>query len=349
LCDNLEGRFNIPSTDLDNLQYQIEDRIQHNLTFVTIPETWVDIDYNSNDICELQGDGAYNYEMGLCFYHGNHLSSTQMLTDMYGDIIQSIHYAPFGEVITEFTPYWHGGKIPDYLFNGKELDEETGMYYYEARYYNPPTFISRDPLFEKYPYMSPYAYCNNNPLKWVDPTGMSTEDPIDGKPPPKIEVVQQDRNKPQPLPLLTSDQKTPQEGQQGTKQKSMLQKITSFLTGGFHFFTSEGRNQETRQGDGNNKSLDGSGFIRPYPEPIDKDKQNSTTQGSTNNNTISSTEGNISYISRNPHGSKTARSYHPYKRGMTDSSKIINDANKNPNVFKETIKIEVYGSGKKKE
>jgi RHS repeat-associated protein len=63
--------------------------------------------------------------------------------------------------------------MPDYLFNAKELDEENGMYYYSARYYNPPVFISRDPLFEKYPFMSPYAYCSNNPINRVDPTGMS--------------------------------------------------------------------------------------------------------------------------------------------------------------------------------
>jgi RHS repeat-associated protein len=62
------------------------------------------------------------------------------------------------------------------LFNGKELDEENGMYYYSARYYNPPTFISRDPLFEKYPNVSPYAYCANNPLKYIDPTGMEIDD-----------------------------------------------------------------------------------------------------------------------------------------------------------------------------
>jgi RHS repeat-associated protein len=90
---------------------------------------------------------------------------------MSGYVIQEIHYAPFGEVISEYTPYWHGGKIPDYLFNAKELDEENGMYYYEARYYNPPMFISRDPLFEKKPFMSPYAYCANNPVKYIDPTG----------------------------------------------------------------------------------------------------------------------------------------------------------------------------------
>lgn len=61
--------------------------------------------------------------------------------------------------------------LPKYSFNAKELDEETGMYYYEARYYAPPTFTSRDPLFEKYFWMSPYAYCANNPVKYVDPSG----------------------------------------------------------------------------------------------------------------------------------------------------------------------------------
>ncbi len=61
-----------------------------------------------------------------------------------------------------------------YAFNAKELDEENGMYYYSARYYAPPTFISRDPLFEKYPFMSPYAYCANNPVLFIDPDGRST-------------------------------------------------------------------------------------------------------------------------------------------------------------------------------
>jgi RHS repeat-associated protein len=63
--------------------------------------------------------------------------------------------------------------MPDYMFNAKELDEENGMYYYEARYYNPPMFISRDPLFEEKPFMNPYTYCSNNPINKIDPTGMS--------------------------------------------------------------------------------------------------------------------------------------------------------------------------------
>ena len=58
------------------------------------------------------------------------------------------------------------------LFNAKELDDESGLYYYEARYYDPKgTFTSRDPLFEKYFWISPYAYCGNNPVARIDPDG----------------------------------------------------------------------------------------------------------------------------------------------------------------------------------
>jgi RHS repeat-associated protein len=61
-----------------------------------------------------------------------------------------------------------------YLFNAKELDEETGLYYYGARYYDPriSLWLSTDPLQEKYPNISPYAYVANNPVNLIDPTGM---------------------------------------------------------------------------------------------------------------------------------------------------------------------------------
>jgi len=87
------------------------------------------------------------------------------------DTIRFTDSIPFGEVITEYNSYWHNGLIPDYMFNAKELDEESNMYYYSARYYAPPTFISRDPLFEKYPWESPYTYCGNNPVIYIDPNG----------------------------------------------------------------------------------------------------------------------------------------------------------------------------------
>ena len=84
---------------------------------------------------------------------------------------QGFLYAPFGEITTEYNANFGNNVLPKYTFNAKELDEETGMYYYEARYYKPPVFTSRDPMFEKYFWMTPYAYCANNPVKYVDPSG----------------------------------------------------------------------------------------------------------------------------------------------------------------------------------
>lgn len=61
-----------------------------------------------------------------------------------------------------------------YLFNAKEFDEETGMYYYGARYYEPrlSLWMSTDPMEEKYPDYSTYIYAAQNPIAYSDPTGM---------------------------------------------------------------------------------------------------------------------------------------------------------------------------------
>ena len=58
-----------------------------------------------------------------------------------------------------------------YLFNGKELDTETGLYYYGARYYDPRVslWLNVDPLAEKT--MTPYAYVKNAPTTHIDPNG----------------------------------------------------------------------------------------------------------------------------------------------------------------------------------
>jgi RHS repeat-associated protein len=87
-----------------------------------------------------------------------------------------VEYVPFGEVfIEERNNTWN----TPFLFNAKELDEETGLYYYGARYYDPRTsvFLGVDPLAEKYPGVNAYAYCHNNPMRYIDPTGMIVEDP----------------------------------------------------------------------------------------------------------------------------------------------------------------------------
>ena len=128
------------------------------------------------NFCDI---GPGGQESALFFYHPDHLGSTGMITDNSANITQGFLYTPFGEIISDYSPTFHDSPMPNYAFNAKELDEENGMYYYSARYYAPPTFISRDPMFEKYPSISPYSYCANNPLNRVDPTGLDWEKPED--------------------------------------------------------------------------------------------------------------------------------------------------------------------------
>ena len=61
----------------------------------------------------------------------------------------------------------------NYNFNGKEKDQESGYNYYGARYYDSEkiSWISVDSMSDKYPNLSPYVYCANNPVKLIDPNG----------------------------------------------------------------------------------------------------------------------------------------------------------------------------------
>ena len=65
-------------------------------------------------------------------------------------------------------------------FTGKERDSETGFSYFGARYYDSDLmtgWLSVDPMADKYPGLSPYAYCAWNPVKLVDPDGRMVEEP----------------------------------------------------------------------------------------------------------------------------------------------------------------------------
>ncbi|GHT17526.1 hypothetical protein FACS189429_1800 [Bacteroidia bacterium] len=111
-----------------------------------------------------------NPELFQYYYHSDHLGSTSLITDLDGNVVQHIEYVPFGEVfIEERNNKWN----TPYLFNAKELDEETGLYYYGARYYDPRVslWLSADPMQEKYPNVSTYAYCLQNPIMLIDPDG----------------------------------------------------------------------------------------------------------------------------------------------------------------------------------
>lgn len=66
------------------------------------------------------------------------------------------------------------GTLWSFTFTGKEKDAETGYGYFGARYMDHDLmtmWMSVDPMADKYPGMSPYSYCANNPVKLVDPDG----------------------------------------------------------------------------------------------------------------------------------------------------------------------------------
>ena len=114
-----------------------------------------------------QGD---DYEQYQYFYHPDHLGSSSFITNTDGEVVQHIEYVPYGEVfIEERNNVWN----TPYLFNAKEFDEETGLYYYGARYYDSrlSMWYGVDALAEKYPNMGGYVYCAGNPVKFVDPDG----------------------------------------------------------------------------------------------------------------------------------------------------------------------------------
>ncbi|MCB9310010.1 MAG: RHS repeat-associated core domain-containing protein [Lewinellaceae bacterium] len=66
------------------------------------------------------------------------------------------------------------------MITSKELDDNTGLYYYGARYYDPvvSSWLSVDPMADKYTSWSPYNYTMNNPIKFTDPTGNGVEGDI---------------------------------------------------------------------------------------------------------------------------------------------------------------------------
>ena len=111
-----------------------------------------------------------NYENLQFFYHPDHLGSSSFITNLDGEVVQHIEYVPFGEVfIEERNSVWN----TPYLFNAKEFDEETGMYYYEARYYDPriSLWTSTDPKQEDYYNVCTYCYVICNPTKFIDIEG----------------------------------------------------------------------------------------------------------------------------------------------------------------------------------
>ena len=101
------------------------------------------------------------------YYLLDHLGSVLGLTDADGNVVATYRYDPWGNVISST------GTLTNPLrFTAREYDQESGLYFYRARYYDPQVgrFISRDPI-GLMGGLNLYAYARNNPVMRVDPRG----------------------------------------------------------------------------------------------------------------------------------------------------------------------------------
>jgi len=126
--------------------------------------------------------------------HPDHLGSGSVITNQAGATTNWYEYMPFGELLMEQSNYEYNNL---YKYNGKELDEATGLYYYGARYYDPKTsvWLSVNPLAVYNPVietefygdgqhnggvfysgnLNPYIYTYQNPIRYIDPNGKQVE------------------------------------------------------------------------------------------------------------------------------------------------------------------------------
>jgi RHS repeat-associated protein len=145
--------------------------------------------------------GANGQSSFLYYYHPDHLGSTGFVTDANGKLYEHMEYFPFGESWVDE----HSNTLrTPYLFTGKEFDQETGLYYFGARYYDPRTSVwqSPDPILGSYlptgdketdarlPGMGGvlntinlalYTYASHNPLRFTDPDGRASCDSPEGQ------------------------------------------------------------------------------------------------------------------------------------------------------------------------
>ncbi len=111
----------------------------------------------------------------FCYFERDYLGSIRAVTDADGRLLQSVDYHDSGNLVVNVVS---DRQATNRLHTSKEFQPFQGVALYDnqARYYDPigSKFLTMDPLCEKYPNLSPYSHCANNPLSIIDPDGRDT-------------------------------------------------------------------------------------------------------------------------------------------------------------------------------
>lgn len=133
--------------------------------------------YENSSLKRVLVDGGYIENGVYHYYLQDHLGNNRVVAKADGTVVQTNHYYPFGMAFAEGVQ----NSSQPFKYNGKELDAERGLnlYDYVARCMDAALgrFTRVDPLAEKYYAWSPYAYCYNNPFKYIDPDGKEIQIP----------------------------------------------------------------------------------------------------------------------------------------------------------------------------
>ena len=151
----------------DTIEWQLDHVVYECLwTYPNVVFDSLNILYSYANLSPYQHEN----EPDCYWYHPDHLGSSSWITYTDGSAVQHLHYLPWGEdFVDQRSTNWNAM----YTFSAKEKDTETGYSYFGSRYYSSALsiWLSVDPMSDKYPSMSPYVYCANNPVKLVDPNG----------------------------------------------------------------------------------------------------------------------------------------------------------------------------------
>ena len=135
--------------------------------------------YEDGTLTKILFDGGYVDMTGstpkYMYYLTDHLGNVRVVADSDGNVAQVNHYYPYGDRFEDSRYALTSSSLSstDRLYSGKELDSESGLHDFEARYDDTlfGRFTTMDPMAEKYYGVSPYAYCAGNPVNRVDPSG----------------------------------------------------------------------------------------------------------------------------------------------------------------------------------